>query len=162
MDNFIEENRKANEHLGNVQFVCSDAMSLDFPAGSFDIVFSNWLLMYLNDEEVCAPNIWPEHAGALAVTKSCRLIGRCLSLHYYAPRMHDGGRAEQRCASRYRQVATLAARIMDWLAPGGHVFFRESCFHQSGNKPRDSNPSHYRNPEQYEAIFAVCVRPSDI
>jgi phosphoethanolamine N-methyltransferase len=55
MDNFIEENRKANEHLGNVQFVCSDAMSLDFPAGSFDIVFSNWLLMYLNDEEVCAP-----------------------------------------------------------------------------------------------------------
>jgi hypothetical protein len=75
--------------------------------------------------------------------------------------MHDGGRAEQRCASRYRQVATLAARIMDWLAPGGHVFFRESCFHQSGNKPRDSNPSHYRNPEQYEAIFAVCARPSD-
>ena len=32
-----------------------------------------------------------------------------------------------------------------------------SCFHQSGNKPRDSNPSHYRDPEQYEAMFEVGV-----
>ena len=31
-----------------------------------------------------------------------------------------------------------------------------SSFHQSGNKPLDSNPSHYRDPEQYEAMFEVC------
>ena len=54
-------------------------------------------------------------------------------------------------------MRTLASRILDWLTPGGYVFFRESCFHQSGNKPRDSNPSHYRDPEQYEAMFEVGV-----
>ena len=29
-----------------------DATELELPAASFDVVFSNWLLMYLSDEEV--------------------------------------------------------------------------------------------------------------
>jgi len=29
-----------------------DATELELPAASFDIVFSNWLLMYLSDDEV--------------------------------------------------------------------------------------------------------------
>ena len=36
---------------------------------------------------------------------------------------------------------------------GGVVFFRESCFKQSGDIKRDSNPTHYRNPRDYFAIF---------
>jgi hypothetical protein len=47
---------------------------------SFDIVFSNWLFMYLSDEET-----------------------------------------EQ-----------LLQNSLSWLAPGGTLFFRESCFHSSG------------------------------
>ena len=30
------------------------------------------------------------------------------------------------------------------LTEGGVVFFRESCFKQSGDKARKSNPTHYR------------------
>ncbi len=36
---------------------------------------------------------------------------------------------------------------------GGLVFFRESCFRQSGDVKRSSNPTHYRNPRDYFAIF---------
>ena len=31
---------------------CGDAMELSLPAGSCDVAFSNWLLMYLGDAEV--------------------------------------------------------------------------------------------------------------
>jgi hypothetical protein len=30
------------------------------------------------------------------------------------------------------------------LAPGGVLFFRESCFRPSGDRPRKGNPTHYR------------------
>ncbi|XP_042227688.1 phosphomethylethanolamine N-methyltransferase-like isoform X2 [Homarus americanus] len=49
---YIDENQKQNQHLSNITFKCDDVTMLDFPAGSFDVVFSNWLFMYLSDEEV--------------------------------------------------------------------------------------------------------------
>ncbi|XP_071531383.1 uncharacterized protein [Panulirus ornatus] len=49
---FIKENRARNQHLGNVSFICSDVVKLDFPEGSFDLVFSNWLLKYLSNAEL--------------------------------------------------------------------------------------------------------------
>nr|XP_045583280.1 phosphoethanolamine N-methyltransferase-like [Procambarus clarkii]XP_045583281.1 phosphoethanolamine N-methyltransferase-like [Procambarus clarkii]XP_045583282.1 phosphoethanolamine N-methyltransferase-like [Procambarus clarkii] len=51
MEQYIAENRKQNQHLDNVIFRCDDVTKLDFPAGSFDLVFSNWLFMYLSDVE---------------------------------------------------------------------------------------------------------------
>lgn len=47
---------------------------------SFDLIFSNWLLMYLSDAELCS----------------------------------------------------LTEKMLSWLRPSGYLFFRESCFHQSG------------------------------
>lgn len=54
---FIEEYIKKNEKLNgskysNIDFRCGDATQIQFNAGEFDVVFSNWLLMYLTDEEV--------------------------------------------------------------------------------------------------------------
>ncbi|KAL6010125.1 Phosphoethanolamine N-methyltransferase [Asimina triloba] len=46
-------------------------------------------------------------------------------------------------------VENLARRVMKWLKVGGYVFFRESCFHQSGDCKRKSNPTHYREPRFY-------------
>ena len=37
---------------GNVEFRAGDATELDLPRASADVVFSNWLLMYLSDAEV--------------------------------------------------------------------------------------------------------------
>ncbi|ESO11039.1 hypothetical protein HELRODRAFT_71964 [Helobdella robusta] len=101
MENFIKCNESTNGHHGNIQFVQADVMLLKFPENSFDLVFSNWLLMYLEEDEVC----------------------------------------------------TLFEKIFNWLKPGGHFFFRESCFHQSGNKSRTCNPSKYRHPSTYNDIL---------
>jgi len=73
-------------------------------ANSIDLIFSNWLLMYLSDEEV-----------------------------------------EQ-----------LVQRMVKWLKVGGSIFFRESCFHQSGDSKRKVNPTHYREPRFYTKVFKEC------
>lgn len=51
------------------------------------------------------------------------------------------------------EVAALARKMLLWVAEGGHVFFRESCFRQSGDKSRKNNPTHYRNPRDYFKFF---------
>lgn len=73
---FIEENRRRNsEYSAWTEFIVADANDLRFPPHSFDFVFANWLLMYLNDD----------------------------------------------------QLEAFAQRLFEWIAPGGHLFFRESC-----------------------------------
>lgn len=111
MQNLIDQNEADNGDCANVQFRCGDATELVLPPSSVDVLFSNWLLMYLNDSE----------------------------------------------------VATLAADALTWVAPGGCVFFRESCFRQSGDAPRASNPTHYRDPRDYFALFdGAEVRLDDV
>lgn len=96
-----EENRRINADRDNLEVLCGDVAQLDFPAGSFDLVFSNWLLMYLTDDE----------------------------------------------------LERLTQKALKWLKPGGHFFFRESCFHSSGDAKRRFNPTQYRSPEDYSAAF---------
>ncbi|CAI0380582.1 unnamed protein product [Linum tenue] len=103
IDSVIKKNEDINGHFKNVKFMCADVTSpdLNFSEGSMDLIFSNWLLMYLSDAE----------------------------------------------------VETLAERMVKWLKPGGFIFFRESCFHQSGDSKRKSNPTHYREPRFYTKVF---------
>lgn len=101
MENFVRRNEEINGHLKNITFLQADVTYLDYPTESFDLVFSNWLLMYLEENE----------------------------------------------------VKSLFSRVFDWLKPGGFFYFRESCFHQSGNRSRDSNPSQYRKPSTYNNIL---------
>ncbi|EPS65842.1 hypothetical protein M569_08933, partial [Genlisea aurea] len=106
IESVIKKNEIINGHHKNVKFMCADVTSSDlsFPEGSLDLIFSNWLLMYLSDEE----------------------------------------------------VENLAERMIKWLAVGGYIFFRESCFHQSGDHKRKNNPTHYREPRYYTKIFKEC------
>ncbi|RNA35062.1 phosphoethanolamine N-methyltransferase 3-like isoform X1 [Brachionus plicatilis] len=52
IEKFIEKNRELNGDMDNIDFMHGDATKISFPKHSFDIIFSNWLLMYLNDEEI--------------------------------------------------------------------------------------------------------------
>lgn len=102
---FIEDFHKANiatnAHLGNIEFKCQDVCELEYPPHSFDVIFSNWIFMYLSDEE----------------------------------------------------VKRFAQKAVKWLRPGGQIFFRESCFRQSGDVKRETNPTHYRHPSFYVSAF---------
>jgi hypothetical protein len=44
-------------------------------------------------------------------------------------------------------------KMVKWLKVGGHIFFRESCFHQSGDSKRKVNPTHYREPRFYTKVM---------
>eukprot|EP00250_Pteridium_aquilinum_P022641 c25496_g1_i1 orf=374-1858(+) len=108
MESVIKKNEEINGHFGNIEFVCADVTSsesLNISLGSMDIVFSNWLLMYLTNEE----------------------------------------------------VEDLAHRMVTWLKRDGYLFFRESCFHQSGDHKRKNNPTHYRQPSFYLKVFQECL-----
>ncbi|XP_061690357.1 phosphoethanolamine methyltransferase isoform X1 [Syngnathoides biaculeatus] len=52
MENFVEKNRQSNGYHKNVTFIRADVTKLEFPPNSVDFIFSNWLLMYLSDEEM--------------------------------------------------------------------------------------------------------------
>ncbi|CAE8638306.1 unnamed protein product, partial [Polarella glacialis] len=47
--------------------------------------------------------------------------------------------------------------VLKWLRPGGHLFFRESCFHSSGDTLRRFNPTRYRDPLAYSEMFGRAV-----
>ncbi|KAK8457311.1 hypothetical protein SEVIR_3G162900v4 [Setaria viridis] len=103
IESVIKKNESINGHHKNITFMCADVTSpnLKIEDNSFDLIFSNWLLMYLSDEE----------------------------------------------------VEKLVGKMVKWLKVGGHIFFRESCFHQSGDSKRKVNPTHYREPRFYTKVF---------
>ncbi|KAL6281689.1 hypothetical protein ACE6H2_018570 [Prunus campanulata] len=111
IDSVIKKNESTNGHHKNVKFMCADVTSPDLKISeeSADMIFSNWLLMYLSDKE----------------------------------------------------VENLVERMMGWLKVGGYIFFRESCFHQSGDSKRKSNPTHYREPRFYTKVFKECHMSDD-
>ncbi|CAI5740325.1 unnamed protein product [Peronospora destructor] len=106
---FHEANVNTNGYLKNIEFLCKDVVTLESKPNSFDVIFSNWIFMYLGDEEVEA----------------------------------------------------FAKKAIKWLRPGGKLFFRESCFRQSGDAKRNSNPTHYRHPEFYVRAFGSVVSKED-
>ncbi|CAD6332990.1 unnamed protein product [Miscanthus lutarioriparius] len=103
IESVIKKNQSINGHHKNISFKCADVTSNDLKIedNSVDLIFSNWLLMYLSDEE----------------------------------------------------VEKLMGKMVKWLKVGGHIFFRESCFHQSGDSKRKVNPTHYREPRFYTKVF---------
>ncbi|CAL1532532.1 unnamed protein product [Lymnaea stagnalis] len=109
MEDFVDKNKKANHHLGNIEFLVADVTKMERPKDGVDMIFSNWLLMYLEDKE----------------------------------------------------VQDLFGKLLTWLQPGGYLFIRESCRHQSGDKDRGNNPTQYRNPELYEAYYSSVMIPCD-
>lgn len=109
MEKFIEKNREDNASFSNIDFRCADVTKLSLNDNCCDLVFSNWLMMYLEDEE----------------------------------------------------VQNLIKRELSWLREGGYLFARESCFQQSGNKKRANNPTKYRDPAMYMAMFTMLTVPTD-
>jgi len=99
---FTDKNQSSHR-ADHITFKCCDVTNgLEIPEQSVDLVFCNWLLMYLSDDEV-------------------------------------------------RQ---LLQKALTWLKPDGKLFFRESCFHQSGNqKDRTFNPTIYRYPADYMSLI---------
>lgn len=75
IEDYIKENKRRNDAFKNIKFMKADVTELEFPAKKFDMVFSNWLFMYLNDKE-CVSLVqkvvtWLKPAGYLFIRESC-------------------------------------------------------------------------------------------
>lgn len=86
---FVEKNRLSHQSFKNIDFLCSDAIDLSFDEHSFDFIFTNWLLMYLEDEEVSLLidriHRWLKPQGQFFFRESCALIRNQANWHgYYA------------------------------------------------------------------------------
>ncbi|PIK34239.1 hypothetical protein BSL78_28931 [Apostichopus japonicus] len=72
---FIERSKENNKNHGNIEYRVSDAMNLSFPEKSFDIVFSNALLMYLPIQDIETLKkrllIWLKDDGYFFFRESC-------------------------------------------------------------------------------------------
>uniref|UniRef100_A0A672Z467 phosphoethanolamine N-methyltransferase n=1 Tax=Sphaeramia orbicularis TaxID=375764 RepID=A0A672Z467_9TELE len=75
MENFVEKNRQDNGHHSNVTFLQADVTKLEIPENSIDFIFSNWLLMYLSNEELQSfvekMISWLRPGGFLFFRESC-------------------------------------------------------------------------------------------
>lgn len=72
---YTAQNKETNGHNPHVSFLTADVTELEIPPNSFDVIFSNWLLMYLCDEEVEKLTVkmlaWLNQDGYLFVRESC-------------------------------------------------------------------------------------------
>lgn len=76
MADYVEKNRQRNGHHSHVEFLRADVTELEFPADKkFDVIFSNWLLMYLSDDEIKRLTVnmlsWLKDGGYLFIRESC-------------------------------------------------------------------------------------------
>ena len=72
-----------------MRFICADVTKLDLEADSCDVIFSNWLLMYLDDDEIRSLSVrmlsWLKEGGILFVRESCFHPSGSQKLYYFAP-----------------------------------------------------------------------------
>lgn len=59
------------------------------------------------------------------------------------------------------EIQVLIKKMLSWLSVGGYLFFRESCYHQSGNKKRGNNPTEYRTPMHYVELCESVEQEED-
>lgn len=95
---FIEENRRANGTFSNIEWICKDALDVQFDANEFDLIFSYGVLMYLPVEDVLALSkklaVWLKPKGSLFITASCAAVTHFSETemyyaHYRSPLEYD-------------------------------------------------------------------------
>ncbi len=75
VEKFIDENKNVCTQFGNVSHCVSDIMDIDFEPDSFDLIFVNWLLMYIKDGDLDTLiqrfGRWLVPGGYLFLRESC-------------------------------------------------------------------------------------------
>jgi phosphoethanolamine N-methyltransferase len=71
----LQENRERHQDFSNITYIVGSVTDIRFEQNSFDLIFSNWLLMYLNQEEITqllnACLLWLRPEGMIFFHESC-------------------------------------------------------------------------------------------
>ena len=77
VERFLDENRQATAQFQNVTYHCANVMDMELGIEAFDLVFWNWLLMYLSDSDILSlrdrVRSWMRVGGVLFFRESCFL-----------------------------------------------------------------------------------------
>ncbi len=75
VEKFLDQNRKTTAQFSNISYYCANVMDLAFEPESFDFVFMNWLLMYLDDRQMILLRdrirLWTGVGGIVFFRESC-------------------------------------------------------------------------------------------
>ena len=75
VERFLEQNRQATAQFGNISYHCANVLDIEFQLESFDLVFWNWLMMYLSDADLAVlrdkVRSWMRVGGVLFFRESC-------------------------------------------------------------------------------------------
>jgi len=52
IEKFIKKNQRRNKNHKNITYICSDVMDISLKNSEYDIIFLNWILMYLKDKDL--------------------------------------------------------------------------------------------------------------
>lgn len=87
MPHFLEENRQRNQAFKTIEYVCADAMDAVFAVESFDLIFLNSLMMYLDELEVLTLierfHTWLKPGGHLFFRETCAAVEKHFFQTYY-------------------------------------------------------------------------------
>jgi phosphoethanolamine N-methyltransferase len=105
---FMEKNRRDNSAFQNIAYLTANAMDLQFAEGTFDLIFINWLFMYLEDEEVKELAIrlkaWLKPGGTLFFRESCAAVTQ---------RFRDSYPVNYRAISFYHRIVDPLLTLKD-------------------------------------------------
>ncbi|KAI6242705.1 Methyltransf-11 domain-containing protein [Aphelenchoides fujianensis] len=122
IDSFIEKNRERNARFHNIEYQVNDAANLELEAESTDLLFTNWLLMYLRDEEVVnfLQNAlkWLKEGGFLHLRESCTESTTGAKSANGSLHQAENNPTHYRHASVYIQLL----REIRWRDAGGRVW----------------------------------------
>lgn len=75
MESYIKMNMETNKNFKNIDYCTGDVTEISLPENTYDVIFSNWLLMYLDNKEVEKLVVrmlsWLKSDGHLFVRESC-------------------------------------------------------------------------------------------
>lgn len=123
MKSFIDKSKENNQKFTNIEYITADVTKLQMENGSYDVIFSNWLLMYLSDEEVrqLATKMlsWLKEGGFLFFRESC---------------LHQSGNAKRQFnPSKYRspELYNTLFQSVSVSGSGKDPWGFDLCFSQS-------------------------------
>jgi phosphoethanolamine N-methyltransferase len=95
---FIEANKTTNAFFQNIDWICKDAIDIDFTDRQFDLIFFHCLLMYLSENEIRflskKMKSWLKPNGVLFFVESCAAVthfsrNEMYYAHYRSPLDYD-------------------------------------------------------------------------
>ncbi|XP_060081824.1 uncharacterized protein LOC132561110 [Ylistrum balloti] len=150
VDKFIKKNKEVNSMFTNIDYIVDDAMNIKLEPNSVGFVFTNWLFMYLDDNDTTRllNNIlkWVPSEGYVFIRESCLYGSGDLSFGENTTYYREARQYEE----LFRTISTTTS--------GGA---KEYCFRIDKSKSLDSYIKVMKNKNQIAWLLQKVRRENE-